>query len=53
MFVCRVALAHVLGVWLEMGVLDTWLAMFVDRVVKAVIFVWRYYSGKWMAFKLM
>lgn len=53
MFLCRVALAYVLGVWLNMGLLGTWLAMFVDWIFKAIIFIWRYFSRKWMSFRLV
>lgn len=51
MIFCRILLAYVFGVYFNMGMIGTWLAMFVDWIVKAVIFVWRYFSGKWTEFR--
>lgn len=51
MIFCRILLAYVFGVLFNMGMIGTWLAMFVDWIVKAVIFVWRYFSGKWTEFR--
>ncbi len=51
MFVCRVALAYVLSLTLGLGMMGTWFAMFVDWIVKAAIFVYRYLNGKWMEFR--
>lgn len=50
MIVCRIALSYVFGLYFHMGMFGTWVAMFVDWFVKAIIFVWRYSSGKWTAF---
>lgn len=49
--VCRIALSYVFGIYFHMGMLGTWIAMFIDWLVKAVIFIWRYLSGKWTAFQ--
>jgi len=51
MFFCRIALAYLLGVYFNMGMFGTWVAMFIDWIVKAIIFVWRYISGKWTKFQ--
>ena len=51
MILCRIVLAYILGLYFNLGVIGTWLAMFVDWIVKGIIFVWRYLSGKWTAFK--
>lgn len=50
MFFCRIALAYFLGIYLHMGMFGTWVAMFIDWIVKAIIFVWRYINGKWTQF---
>ena len=50
MIFCRIILAFVFSLYFEMGMLGTWAAMFVDWVVKAIIFVWRYLSGRWTKF---
>lgn len=50
MFFCRIALAYILGIHFNMGMFGTWVAMFIDWIVKAVIFIYRYISGKWTKF---
>lgn len=50
MFFCRIALAYLLGIYFNMGMFGTWVAMFIDWIVKAIIFVYRYISGKWTKF---
>jgi Na+-driven multidrug efflux pump len=50
MLLCRIALSYVFGVWFKMGMYGTWIAMFVDWIVKAGIFAWRYGSGKWIRY---
>ena len=51
MFGCRVFMAYVLGSVLGMGVLGTWLAMFLDWIVKAALFIPRYVRGRWTTFR--
>ena len=47
MWVCRVALSYVLGLWFNLGFFGVWMAMTIDWAVRAVLFVVRYRSGKW------
>lgn len=47
MFFCRIALAYLLSIYYNMGMLGTWVAMFIDWIIKAIVFVYRYTSGKW------
>ena len=51
MFFCRIALAYLLSIYFNMGMLGTWLAMFIDWIVKAIIFVYRYLHGTWMRYQ--
>lgn len=51
MFGCRVFMAYVLGTLFGFGVLGTWLAMFLDWIIKAALFVYRYFNGKWTKFR--
>lgn len=51
MFACRIALAYILGGYLGMGVFGTWIAMFIDWIFKAGLFVWRYFSNRWTRFR--
>ena len=50
MLFCRIALAYLLSIHFNMGMFGTWVAMFIDWIVKAVIFIYRYISGKWAQF---
>lgn len=50
MFFCRIALAYILGIYFNMGMFGTWLAMFIDWIVKSIIFTYRYISGRWTKF---
>jgi putative efflux protein, MATE family len=47
MLFCRIALSWVFGVVFGMGMMGTWVAMFVDWIVKAIIFTMRYMRGRW------
>ena len=51
MIFCRIALSYVFGVWLGMGMIGTWAAMFVDWIVKAAIFAARYLGGRWTQYR--
>lgn len=51
MFICRIGLSYVLSLNFGMGVLGTWFAMFIDWFVRGGIYVYRYFSGKWMDYR--
>ena len=36
-----------------MGVMGVWIAMIIDWFVRAVLFVFRYRSGKWTSIKII
>lgn len=50
MFFCRIALAYLLSIYFNMGMFGTWVAMFLDWIVKSIIFVHRYISERWTQF---
>lgn len=50
MIFCRIALAYVFAIGLGMGMLGTWVAMFVDWGAKSVVYTVRYKRGNWAAF---
>ena len=52
MFFCRIALAYILGIYFNMGMFGTWVAMFIDWIVKAAIFINRYLNEKWAKFSV-
>lgn len=51
MIFCRIVLAYVFSITFNMGMIGTWVAMFADWIVKAIIFVWRYFSGRWTEYR--
>ncbi len=51
MFLCRIAFAYLLCKFFNMGMFGTWLAMFIDWIVKSVLFVHRYINEKWTRFR--
>ena len=51
MFTCRIALSYVIADWMGVGVFGTWIAMFIDWYVRAAIYIYRYFSGKWMEYR--
>ncbi len=48
MFAFRVGVAYIFGTILGMGVKGVWIAMVMDWAVRAVIFLLRFRSGKWI-----
>lgn len=48
MWCCRVALCIFLVRVYHFGPMAVWIGMFADWTVRAVIFVWRFLSGKWL-----
>ena len=53
MFTCRIALSYVIASWMCIGVFGTWIAMFIDWYVRAGIYVYRYFSGKWTKYRVV
>ncbi|MFL0196304.1 MATE family efflux transporter [Clostridium sp. WILCCON 0269] len=53
MIFCRIALSYVFAIGFHMGMLGTWVAMFVDWVIKSVIYEWHYKNDKWTKFKVI
>ncbi len=47
MWICRVFFAHVLGVYCGLGLLGTQMGMWLDWLVRIVVFYPRLLSGKW------
>lgn len=48
MWIFRIGFSYILGQWLNMGVLGVWVAMSIDWVFRAILFVVRLCRGKWM-----
>lgn len=47
----RVAFSYVLCVLCGMGVVGTWIAMVLDWLLRATLFIWRMKSGKWKRYR--
>lgn len=51
MFCVRIVLAYVFGTVFHLYTLGTFFAMFLDWVVRIILFSWRYRSGKWKNYR--
>lgn len=49
----RIVGAYILGIVFNFGVIGVWLGMFGDWIAKAVMFTYRYYTMKWLNFKIV
>ena len=47
MWACRIGLSFLLGKTFGLGVLGVWIAMTLDWVVRAALFIWRYRGSRW------
>lgn len=47
MWVFRIIFSYILGRYFELGVFGIWVAMVIDWCFRSVLFVYRYFSGKW------
>ena len=50
---CRIALSYVFAIGLNMGMIGTWAAMFVDWIVKSIIYEWHYKNEKWTQYRVI
>lgn len=53
MWIFRYFLSFLLARDLGLGLVGVWLAMIVDWIVRAILFVYRYRTGKWKYKKLV
>jgi putative MATE family efflux protein len=53
MFTCRIGMAYVLAINFNMGVFGTWVAMFIDWFVRSGLYLYRYFSNKWMEYRVV
>lgn len=50
MILCRIALSYVFAIGFHMGMLGTWVAMFVDWIAKSIIYEWHDKKDAWTKF---
>lgn len=53
MWICRVSLCVFLVKVFHFGPMAVWIGMFTDWAIRGFIFVWRFYSGKWLEHKVI
>lgn len=53
MWFCRVALCVGLIRFAHFGPIAVWIGMFSDWTVRGIIFIWRYFSGRWLTKKVI
>lgn len=53
MWVFRIGFSYILADFLHMGLHGVWIAMYIDWVVRAVVFVIRFVRGKWKSIKVI
>ena len=47
MWICRIVMAYILGLYFGLGLMGIWIAMTLDWLVRAIFFTSRVLSGKW------
>jgi len=47
MWVFRIMFSYVIGKYMGVGVFGIWVAMVIDWIARAILFIWRYKSGRW------
>lgn len=47
MWMFRILFSYVIGKFMGVGVFGIWIAMIIDWCFRAIMFAWRYHSGRW------
>lgn len=53
MWLCRILFSYVLALFCGLELKGVWIAMTLDWLVRAIAFVWRFFSGKWERKKVL
>ena len=53
MWACRIGLSFLLGLTFHLGVQGVWLAMTIDWIFRAALFIWRFVKGGWKGKKVV
>jgi len=53
MWIFRVGFGYILAIKLNYGALGVWLAMFIDWIFRAIFFIYRFLSNKWINKKVV
>lgn len=47
MWTCRIGFSYLLVLYMDMGLLGVWVAMYVDWIARAAVFLFRFLRGRW------
>ena len=47
MWLCAVPLSYLFGIYWGWGLVGIWIAMAIDEILRGLLFIYRWYSGKW------
>ncbi|MDU7788323.1 MAG: MATE family efflux transporter [Veillonella sp.] len=47
MWLCAVPLSYLFGIYWGWGLVGIWIAMAADEILRGLLFIYRWYSGKW------
>lgn len=53
MFIFRIGFSVVLGIYFGLGAIGVWIAMVLDWICRVSFYIWRFYSKKWLNFKVI
>jgi Na+-driven multidrug efflux pump len=48
MWMCRIVVGYIFGVYFGFGVIGVWFGMFLDWIIRSIFFYYRLISGKWL-----
>lgn len=53
MFIFRIGFSIILGIYLGLGAIGVWIAMVFDWICRVLFYTWRFFSKKWLEFKVI
>ena len=53
MWLCRIGMSFLLGVYFNMGVQGVWIAITIDWIFRAALYIWRFARGGWKGKKVV
>jgi putative MATE family efflux protein len=53
MFILRISFGYILGIVFQMGVIGVWVAMGADWMLRSIVYIARFKSGRWKNFKVV
>lgn len=53
MWLCAVPLSYLFGIYWDWGLVGIWIAMALDEILRGLLFIYRWQSGKWKEKRLV